>query len=178
MPITTNGQIGGNWWEGLDKLQVRLYDLEMKLKTYQGLNDEEIRRLYEESNSIRQQIQTLSNNMSIEIGKKANVIQEAWITPTLMNEWVNYDESTYSKCQYYKDSLGIVHLKGMIKGGNAAFIFSLPSGYRPTETMIFNQPMGVDNRVNIFVVKNAGVQISASSFTGAYYSLDGITFRV
>lgn len=40
--------------------------------------------------------------------------QEPWQTPTFQNGWVNYD-TTYNPAGYFKDSLGIVHLRGLVK---------------------------------------------------------------
>lgn len=55
----------------------------------------------------------------------------SWVAPTFTNNWVNYD-STYNQCGYYKDSLGWVHLRGLVKNGtDGASIFTLPVGYRP-----------------------------------------------
>jgi hypothetical protein len=63
-----------------------------------------------------------------------------WITPTLFNGWVNYG-SGQASVGYYKDDLGVVHIKGFIKngvttGGNV--IFSLPAGYRPLEILTYS----------------------------------------
>ncbi|WP_410770968.1 hypothetical protein [Fontibacillus sp. BL9] len=57
-----------------------------------------------------------------------------WITPTLLNGWINYDLSQYDPVGFYKDSFGEVHLRGMIGGGAVTpgtVLFRLPEGYRP-----------------------------------------------
>lgn len=62
----------------------------------------------------------------------------SWNTLTLQNSWVTYD-ATYGPCQYYKDALGIVHLRGLIKNGTTStgtVIGNLPSGYRPSKNTI------------------------------------------
>lgn len=60
--------------------------------------------------------------------------QQAWQTPTLLNSWTNHSAS-YASAQYMKDSLGFVHIKGLVKGGaNGSIIFTLPAGYRPLES--------------------------------------------
>ncbi|NES77323.1 MULTISPECIES: hypothetical protein [Okeania] len=107
-------------------------------------------------------------------GGETTLQQESWQTPTLQNGWVNYG-SGYNSAGYFKDSLGIVHLKGLVRNGTANTIFTLPVGYRPAARELhsvatYNNTIG---RVDIF--SNGRVQrISGSS---AWVSLDGITFR-
>lgn len=72
------------------------------------------------------------------INKKANIAQEAWITPTLLNGWTNFEPNGYALCQYYKDEMGIVHARGFIKGGTiGSTIFTFPPGYRVTKNQYF-----------------------------------------
>jgi hypothetical protein len=57
-------------------------------------------------------------------------IQAQRIYPTLLNGWVPWVDS--SAPWYYKDSLGYVHIGGMVKNGSNGFpIMKLPAGYRP-----------------------------------------------
>ena len=71
------------------------------------------------------------------INNYAKKVQEAWIAPTLLNGWVNLGGS-YPTVGYMKDSMGFVHLKGMVKGGvNSTIIFVLPVGYRPADDLGF-----------------------------------------
>jgi hypothetical protein len=60
-----------------------------------------------------------------------------WIAPTLLNSWVNL--AGYETAGYMKDSLGFVHLKGVIGGGanGANSVFTLPEGYRPAARKSF-----------------------------------------
>lgn len=63
--------------------------------------------------------------------EKANKVQEAWITPTLLNGWTNYGTDVL---KMYKDEFGIVHIRGRIRGGLAlTIIMTLPVGYRPAQ---------------------------------------------
>jgi hypothetical protein len=69
---------------------------------------------------------------------KSDKTQEAWITPTLLNSWVKYSDGTTNDVEYFKDTLGFVHIKGRIVGGTSGSIaFLLPSGYRPAKSGIF-----------------------------------------
>lgn len=63
------------------------------------------------------------------VDKKANIAQEAWITPTLLNSWA------HSKTlQYKKSSVGVVHIRGEVSGGTSgSVIFTLPVTYRPIQ---------------------------------------------
>ena len=68
--------------------------------------------------------------------EKANKVQEAWITPTLSNGWVDYDSTT--RIRYRKDGFGRVHLDGIGKNGaSGQALFVLPIGYRPLNSKIY-----------------------------------------
>ena len=59
--------------------------------------------------------------------------QEAWISPTLLNGWKNFDSGAM-ETSFFKDEFGIVHVVGNLKGGittSGTVIFVLPQGYRP-----------------------------------------------
>lgn len=54
----------------------------------------------------------------------------AWIAPTLINSWVITGVDT--PAGYFKDPLGVVHLRGRIRSGAAGTVaFVLPAGNRP-----------------------------------------------
>ena len=53
-----------------------------------------------------------------------------WIAPTLLNTWANVGAG-FATAGYYKDACGIVHLRGLVTGGTASTIVTLPAGYRP-----------------------------------------------
>ena len=85
---------------------------------------------------------------------KANKVQEAWITPTLLNGWVNND--TYGGLKYYKDEFGIVTIQGTITNSatpNGGKICPIPVGYRPKKYIIFitAQTTGSTLAVSCFV---------------------------
>ncbi|NET24634.1 hypothetical protein [Okeania sp. SIO1I7] len=108
-------------------------------------------------------------------GGETTLQQESWQTPTFQNAWVNYGFG-YNNAGYFKDSLGIVHLKGLVKNGTADTIFTLPVGYRPAARELhsvaaYNNTMG-----RIDILSNGTVQRISGSST--WISLDGITFRV
>ncbi|MBE9002401.1 hypothetical protein IQ274_30430 [Nostoc sp. LEGE 12447] len=101
--------------------------------------------------------------------------QEPWQTPTFQNNWVNYD-NTYNPAGYFKDSLGIVHLRGLVRSGtNNTTIFTLPVGYRPSNRELqaiqtFNNTIG-----RLDILTDGQVQVVLGN--NGWVSLDGITFR-
>lgn len=89
-----------------------------------------------------QDVQQAATRVSVLENKKAEKDSPAWITPTLLNSWVNYDGAR-RPLSFYKDSMGRVHVEGYIKGGIGAFgtvIFQLPEGYRPGKYLEVSAP--------------------------------------
>lgn len=118
----------------------------------------------------------VNGNIKINGGIKTNFItQEDWIAPTLLNGWVYYGH-VWNTAGYFKDSFGIVHLKGLIKNGSTGQpIFTLPAGYRPAQQELHaactnsNTIGRIDIRANGEVIMESGSNV--------WISLDGITFR-
>jgi len=103
------------------------------------------------------------------------VTQQAWIAPTLGNSWVNYDAASYSAAGYFRDTLGIVHLRGILKGGTlTSAAFTLPAGYRPAK---IEYHAVVSNGAFGFCVVSSNGQVIPWVGNNAAFSLDGITFR-
>lgn len=101
--------------------------------------------------------------------------QEVWQTPDLLNDWVNFGGAKET-AQYFKDTLGIVHLKGFVKDGTigAVPIFTLPAGYRPAEEMIV---VTISNDAIARCDIQLTGQVRAQAGNNAWFSLTGITFR-
>jgi hypothetical protein len=110
-----------------------------------------------------------------------------WIASTLENSWVNFGGS-HATAGYYKDALGRVYLKGMIKDGTMSLsttMLTLPAGYRPLETHIFcirvsNSGETLDGAGRVDVGADGTVKFIYADITGAgtggYLSLAGISF--
>jgi hypothetical protein len=112
--------------------------------------------------------------LKTQVDTKANITQEAWITPTLISGWVNVG-GIYTTCQYMKDQFGFVHLKGRISSGTfAAPLFTLPIGYRPSKIMNFAVPSA--GEFGQLTVQDNGVVIPQVGKNSSFH-LDGITFR-
>jgi len=108
-------------------------------------------------------------------GTGSTIAGEAWQSVSLQNGWWPLNTSVYNDAGYWKDALGIVHLRGMLYNGSLSMpIFTLPSGYRPmrVEVMCVQTYSGAGS----VYVRNDGAVLLASG-SNSWVSLDGITFR-
>lgn len=93
--------------------------------------------------------------------------------------WGNDASGTYNTVAYYKDLLGIVHLRGrlVVTIGGSCFrstpVTILPDGYRPAKTLRIGVPSGTEPGA---IEINYEGYINAISGS-AWASLDGVTFR-
>lgn len=108
-------------------------------------------------------------------------VQQSWIAPTLQNSWSNATSSPATNpAGYWKDSLGIVHLRGYLSGGNTdAVIFTLPTGYRPEKREmvgVLTRDSSSNNILGQLSIESSGFIILLSGSTSRL-CLDSITFR-
>lgn len=114
---------------------------------------------------------TLTQSSWTEIGSGAPA-------PAFENSWVNYDGgTTFNTAAFMKDSMGFVHIKGMIKGGTISAstqAFTLPVGYRPAkkESFVVNSNWAF----GVIRVTSDG-KVLCENGTNAFFYLDGITFK-
>lgn len=104
-------------------------------------------------------------------------IQQAWQTPTLQNSWVQYD-TIFGTAQYYKDSTGVVHLRGLLKNGTVTAgtsLFTLPAGYRPVMQMLYEVTSN-DARARLDV-KTDGTVTTGPGVSNLWVSLANMSFR-
>lgn len=100
-----------------------------------------------------------------------------WTAPTLTNSWVDV---AGSRAGYMKDGTGRVSLRGRVSGGASAgtlAIFTLPSGFRPSQSMEWTMRSGVV--VCAVQVSTAGVLLvtaNASTAGTGGVVLDSISF--
>ena len=99
------------------------------------------------------------------------------------------NDNNVNKVAFYKDSLGVVHLKGKAKCvGNvcnsASLVYQLPAGYRPFQQQIFvglagqNQNVaGTATRINVEANGWVSKAPTAMDSQNGWVSFDGITFR-
>ncbi|OME00001.1 hypothetical protein BSK60_33640, partial [Paenibacillus odorifer] len=108
--------------------------------------------------------------------KKAEKDVPAQITPTLLNGWETYSSSNAP--YYYKDTLGFVHIRGMVKSGvNGSPILTLPPGYRPSATAGI-ESISVSNNGSGILIGNVEVdykgRVTPYSGGTTWLSLDNI----
>lgn len=102
--------------------------------------------------------------------------QENWIAVTFQNSWVNY-ASGFQTAAYMKDSLGFVHLRGLIKSGTIpAAAFTLPAGYRPSTANLLFSVLSNSAAGRVDINTSGTVNIQAPS-SNVWVSLQGITFQ-
>ena len=118
-------------------------------------------------------------------------------TPGEFFPWRNYG-SGFATAAYYKDQLGIVHLKGLVANdvefsglsAQSRPILRIPPAYRPASRRVFASggsatadwsvgpgrvDVGPDGLVSL--VSDCAPAVDTCSATGAYVTLDGIAFR-
>lgn len=93
--------------------------------------------------------------------------------PAFASGWTNESPNNETTAAFYKDQIGIVHLKGALTGGANARIFTLPAGYRPSRSNVFLVYRGSGSGM-----VSVGTLGTVTPYSGANaLSLDGITFR-
>jgi hypothetical protein len=121
---------------------------------------------------------TKDGNLSFR-GRDASFPQESWKDAPLANGWVHFG-FPYNIPAYFKDSMGIVHLRGLVKGGAMqAAIFTLPPEYTPESRTLFivasESATGPSGFGRVDITRDG--QVLAWDGTNKWLSLDGITFR-
>ena len=122
-------------------------------------------------------IGTTSPGAKLEVaGGETKLEQQAWQSVSFQNSWVNYGEAGYNVAGYFKDSMGVVHLRGLIKSGTIArAAFTLPVGYRPPgKELIGTISNNGAGRVDVEV---DGKVVPRTPSHNAWVSLDGLSFR-
>lgn len=96
-----------------------------------------------------------------------------WTGLGLQNSWTQYD-ATYPAPAFTKTGDGMVVLKGLVKGGaNATTIGVLPTGYRPSERLLFADESGsATGRIDILPTG----EVYASNVNTSWAGLDNIQF--
>jgi hypothetical protein len=105
--------------------------------------------------------------------------QEPWRAAELAEGYQEFG-GDYNPVQYFRDSLGIVHLRGTLRSSapvgvmEAGVLFTVPAGYRPE--FIENHLACAGTAVGkVEIFPDGKVFLSSDSHT--WVSLDGITFR-
>ncbi|MBU9707124.1 hypothetical protein KSP24_09325 [Paenibacillus sp. AK121] len=114
-------------------------------------------------------VQQNTARVSVLENKKADKDNPAWITPILLNAWINYGAND-DTAGFLKDSQGYVHIKGTIKlGALNVPVFTLPVGYRPKSTLRFT--INATNKFGAMRIGVDGAVIMETGVDGTYVSL-------
>lgn len=110
--------------------------------------------------------------------------------PAFQHTWQFQGNTSYELPGFYKDRLGIVHLRGRLSNGAPNNVmFQLPAGYRPAVGKSDSFPASCEcdtAQTTIIVVAGTGFSAgfdgsvsmqNGSISTGHYVSLDGISFK-
>lgn len=106
--------------------------------------------------------------------------QDPWITVTsYLGNWTAYEAGvnpTHPPLQYYKDEMGTVHVRGMIRGTAATSMFQFPVGYRPGKYGIYSAIS--NNALARIDVDITGLMTHSSGGTpSSWMSVAGISWR-
>jgi hypothetical protein len=101
--------------------------------------------------------------------------QSDWTNASLDNGWNNWGD-VYAPAGYMKDSLGFVHLRGLVRSGAPKVpIFTLPLGSRPQFRYLHCISSSGDPQGRVDITANGEVLHLGGS--NGWVSLDGIIFR-
>jgi len=139
------------------------------------------------SGAVTSSATSFNGSTDITIATSAAAL-ESWVTASLLNSFMNYGIPYTQEVAYYKDTMGIVHIRGIVKrssGGAASnVIFNLGAGYRPSAQIpfgVYAKQSGSRLTVQVDVLANGNVEVvdpSAVSSTFGLICLEGISFRV
>lgn len=114
-------------------------------------------------------------------------VQQAWQfigaagQPAFQNLWRNYTTANpgdlaWDNAAYMKDSLGFVHLQGLVASGTiGAVMFTLPAGYRPAKSHLYAVNAGSSSgRVD---VRNDGTVFIQQTVSNSYVGIGNIIFK-
>lgn len=109
-------------------------------------------------------------------GLQSKLAPPAWIAPTLQNGWVNYGPGD-TTAGYLLDALGFVCLKGLLKSGTiGSAFFTLPVGFRPSETYRFTTATGGSSSASLVSVNPDGRVVCAIG-SNTFVAVDGVRFK-
>lgn len=118
---------------------------------------------------------------SVEALDNALSVVPVWTVPTLLNGWVAYG-SGWRGPGFYKDAMGWVHLRGLVKSGAVnTIMFNLPDGYRINSSEMFScVASGGAGTARVDVMGDGTGAVKCTSLgttaTTALLSLSGIKF--
>jgi hypothetical protein len=97
--------------------------------------------------------------------------------PSFENGWANRGD-VWSTTGFYRDPMGVVHLKGNVAGGpNGTVAFSLPPGYRPDKRLFLPAASHQEFDASAVVWDTGEVFLTVGAGGATIVGIDGLTFR-
>lgn len=124
-PIIVSGS--GEKSSFTDNMNKFIDDMVIKIDGIAG----EVDTLTSDLSDLSSDVTTLTAQVAVEDWREVGTAGE----PAFMNSWVNFDAS---RALSFRLVNGVLYLKGAVRDGTSATanIFTLPAGYRPTESRI------------------------------------------
>ena len=129
---------------------------------------------YKRNTTVQDFLNQDTSNTNVWYFRYADGAAFVWQSATLNSGWSNTYGSPYASAQFVKDTTGLVKVKGTVSGGSGV-IFTLPAGYRPTDTVIF--PTWANSALGRLSVNSAG-EVNLDSGTATNVDLSPISFYV
>jgi hypothetical protein len=98
--------------------------------------------------------------------------QLEWGAIILQNNWTNGRRALRAAV----DAQGIVHLRGVVRGGNAATIGTLPKTAAPTGTIFLTAHNNAGATIGIILQSNGSIAVQGKLGPDMFVSLDGVTY--
>lgn len=101
----------------------------------------------------------------------------AYTPVTFQSGWSNFGFG-FAPASYYRDPLGIVHLRGTIQNVSSDTIaFTLPVGFRPAKDLFAPAAGGGPEGALLRILDNGNVTPSCQGGADCIIGMDGVTFR-
>lgn len=103
--------------------------------------------------------------------------QPAWTSLSYINGGSAWNDAAYGTGgQYYKDSLGRVHFRGLVGGNAGATISVLPVGFRPAIRLLIAVTTSPGTgRIDIH--PDGSIIIAVGQASGGWWSLNNVSFK-
>jgi hypothetical protein len=116
---------------------------------------------------------TLSGNrLRLDTVTSLEISNLSWGGVILQNGWVNGTRLPKAAI----DAQGIVHLRGVVTGGQAATIGTLPQAAAPTATIYLTARNNKGATVGIILRSSGSIAVQGTLSPNMYVSLDGLTY--
>lgn len=121
-------------------------------------------------------VETTVINLLSQLEKHKKILFVEWQSVTLENGWTNYG-SVYAPLEFTKDASGIIHLRGMVKGGRMGlpgFIFQLPTQFRPEIPAVF--PVACHGPIPCEAIVTEEGKVYLETGSTNWTGFDGVSF--